>query len=643
MAESRQQRFERQVKEMDTAVRAVLARALGDEALLGALEELSTRNWFRDFFWLWGPAVARRNRVLFRPFILNHFSSLPLNEKGKAFNAWKKGETAHELQALLEDADRRDDVEVFRKLYQWRLVQVLGWNKAEQQWRKDLLERTRAAQGRTAFNTVLAKMNPGGAYALDEPTALALYELNPVGSRAFILAHPPHEWAGKRGDAKRFWRKLLERAWEAKDRELYFPLYRRMVPQDVWREEVLALCRSVKDAALLVEELEARHPEGFQLDTGVTASTFLALAEARGRDVVPYLLRHARSVFPGWRFWGGRSEAKGLPQLLELARRKGWLDVWATLLRTSATAETWNAEVRKLIEDRQSPEPDVRHRLLLLAGAGSEMNFPGVSFAQVQPLEDPVAVALYERFPDLMRGPFRMHAAMWWYMGYPKLAERAIALNDEPLIDYVASRTAMQHLQITRKQSQWPQTVDALSAHYEALPEKDGTFARRASNALSMMPAYAIHDYGALLQYNRLTRLLFERSTDFYLADGRTVRDLLESPQIHVQALAFRVLGSDDPRARTLAAENLDLLQATLLRPLHRRTRLMAFAALRNAAMADEAAARKLLGRMKDALALPDRRYPKEKLVGLIGQVLHRWPSLRAPAERPRVYGEATP
>jgi len=642
MAESWQQRFERQVKEMEAAVRAVLARGLEDEALRDALDELSTRPWFREFFWLWGPAVATRSRVLFRPLILNHFSSWSLNAKGKAFNAWKKGETTRELQAVLEDADRRDDAEVFRKLYEWRLVQLSGWLKAAKQWRKDLLERARAAQGRAAFNTALAKLNLS-AYPLDEPTALVLYELNPVGSRDFILAHPPLEWPSKRGSPSRFWRKLLERAWEAKDRELYFPLYRQMVPQDVWREEVLALCQSVKDAALLLEELEARHPEGFQLDAGVTAATFLSLAEARGRDVVPYLLRHARSVFPGLRFWGGLSEAKGLPQLLELAHRNGWLDVWATLLRTSATAETWNAEVRKLVEDRQLPEADARHRLLLLAGAGSELNLPGVSFAQVQPLEDPVAVALYERFPELMSGPFRMHASAWWHVGYPKLAKRVLAKKDESLIDYLASRAAIQHLRFTRKDSQWPQTVDALAAHYEALPENDGTFARRASNALSMMPAYSIHDYDSLLQHNRLTRLLFERSTDFYLSDGRTVRDLLESPQIHVQALAFRVLGRDDARARTLAVENLDLLQATLLRPLHRRTRLMAFAALRNVAMANEGAARRLLIRMKDALALPDRRYPKEALVGLIGQVLHRWPALRTPAERPRVYGEATP
>ena len=44
--------------------------------------------------------------------------------------------------------------------------------------------------------------------------------------------------------------------------------------------------------------------------------------------------------------------------------------------------------------------------------------------------------------------------------------------------------------------------------------------------------------------------------------------------------LAFRILGGNEERAKELAAANTDLLQATLFRPLHRRTRLMAFRAI---------------------------------------------------------------
>jgi hypothetical protein len=87
-----------------------------------------------------------------------------------------------------------------------------------------------------------------------------------------------------------------------------------------------------------------------------------------------------------------------------------------------------------------------------------------------------------------------------------------------------------------------------------------------------------------------------------------------------------------------MAADQVDLLGPTLLRPLHRRTRMMAFAAMANACLAHESAARTLLQKMKDALALPDRKYPKEELLGLIGQVLARWPSLRGKNEAPVIY-----
>jgi hypothetical protein len=154
------------------------------------------------------------------------------------------------------------------------------------------------------------------------------------------------------------------------------------------------------------------------------------------------------------------------------------------------------------------------------------------------------------------------------------------------------------------------------------------------------MPAFAVWSYDDLLRANPLARLLFERSTLLYLSSASAVRDLLESPQIHVQLLAFRILGRDDPRAPGVAAQNADLLAATLLRPLHRRTRLLAFRALEKAAQHDEDSARLLLGRMRDALALPELHYPTEQLVGLVAKVLYRWPSLRGPGEIPVVYGE---
>ena len=96
----------------------------------------------------------------------------------------------------------------------------------------------------------------------------------------------------------------------------------------------------------------------------------------------------------------------------------------------------------------------------------------------------------------------------------------------------------------------------------------------------------------------------------------------LEAAEIHAQAVAFRVLGLDDDAARQSGAQNFDLLQAAFLRPLHRKTRMLAFRALENAAV-DLPMAQRIHHRARETLDLPDKRYPKEQLVGLIGRLLH--------------------
>jgi hypothetical protein len=104
-------------------------------------------------------------------------------------------------------------------------------------------------------------------------------------------------------------------------------------------------------------------------------------------------------------------------------------------------------------------------------------------------------------------------------------------------------------------------------------------------------------------------------------------------------ALAYRVLALDDDRARILAAGNIDLLLGTLFRPLHRRTRIPAFAALFNGATSLDLA-RRIHDKARQALDLPDLCYPKDDLVGLIGRLLMRWPELRGPGEHPVIHGQ---
>jgi hypothetical protein len=627
MTETWRQRLRRQAQELDAELRAVFASQRDDKTLRDALEALAQKPQFATFTWYWGPRLAQRNRVMFRPFVLSNFAVIALNAKGETFDPWQ-GDIGAELEAWLQAVDRADDIELTRRLYGWRLQHV-SWKERADFWRADVTRRFSAAHSGARRFTALAKVDTNWM-SLDAKTALALYQLEPAPAKPFILSHLPY-FGWLFGEKPASWQPLLD-ATRLRDHEFHFELYRRVVEEARWRSDVLELCKSQRDPAALDAELERRHP---RQRFNSSAEVFRDLVQVRKRDVVPYIMRHVSSIFPRYAIY--RREAKALPDLLAIAEREGWQDLWATLLRTGASTELFDREVKRLVRDTSLPPQAARTRLSLVAGHGREANFPGVSFAHVHPLEEKTALELYRRWPDLMRGPYRMHAAPGWHNAYPELVRAAIDASDTELVDFFAARAGIQSLSYKPGRS-WDDTIHSLTEHYEALP--DAEFVSRAAHALSRMPAFAVWNYDELLRTNQLARLLFERSTPLYLSDSRAVRDLLESPQIHVQALAFRVLGRDDLRARAFAAEHVDLLQATLFRPLHRRTRLLAFAALENAARNDEPTARYLLGRMRDALALPERRYPTEKLVGLIARVLSAWPALRKPSEVPRIYGE---
>ncbi len=617
MTESWAARLRREARETHEAVDALLASPTRGAALRAEVEAAARLRWFSQASYRWGPwlwrtlRAERELRVALRPLLLARLDGEALDREGR----WKAAFSLEpaSLGAWLDEADAAGDVEVVRRLLPWKLAGP-GFERA---YREALVARFRAARTPSEQRDVLARFDFGAQ--LDEPTACEVYEAVGPSSAAFVLARLP--WS-----AKDLWQRLFELARARRDDDTAYRLYREQASPERWAADVRRLGREVTDPAALLAALEKHHPRR----APHAGKVLLELARARGDAVVPYVAKHASAVFPRWG-WLGRTEAEGLPELVALAEERGWWPLWGRLLQTAATPALWNKAVEAAAKGDLA-RPSARRTLALLSGAGREANFPGFGLAQVQPLSDPVACLVHERAPELLCGPLLAHLAVSRAHPYPKLVARALAKGDEDLLDFVASRTAMDaHADAA--------LVKTLCAHYEALPTE--AFLERATSALSRMPAYAVWHYGDLLRRNALARLFFERSTPLWLDHRRAVRELLESPQIHVQALALRVLATPDPRAGTLASSMMDLLAPTLLRPLHRRTRLAALAAIRAACLAREEAAAHLVPRMRDALALPDRRYPKEALVATLGAALHRWPSLRrtheaAPVGAPR-------
>lgn len=580
--------------------------------------------------WFWGPELYRRNRVVFREFILAHFSEhvregrlfarrVPWSEHGERLAGWLTATRSHR------------DPWLTRKLLRWKFAKE-PWGLDWEACRNECLRDYQAADGQAAQGAVLEEYDL--SFELDEPTALALYSANPACS-SFLLRHLPTRFTWM-GSAKReLWRIMFNTARAASDDQLAFALYRRQVDLKEWRRDVLRLADEVVDPVQLCDELRKRHPEGWELKP---AEAVVLLLRRRGRDVMPYVREKLSTIVGDW-------SSESPASLLRLTRERGWWDLWVATARSARDPKAFNKEVGGLLDDAKLDEQRRIERLMALAGVSGEWNWPGLGLARVHSLRDDLAVRLYQRYPRLIHGPYKPHVVSNWWEAGRGLLDAAREAGDDDLVDLLASRFVMRVLYPTpvisaMAQGEIPKIVEDLARSFETLRERDeNAFARRAANILTQVPVFTIHGYSHLLRTNVFARLLFVRSFSAFLAAPEAVGDLVEGSEIHVQMLAYRVLAQDDDRARVMAVDLLGILQGTLLRPLHRKTRLAAFGALANAARGDSDAARRVLVRARDALRLPDKKYPKEELVGLIGTILHDRPELRGPRERPVVYG----
>jgi len=617
-------------KALIRAIDSLLADQPDNKRLRDHFEGLTRDPAFPGLTWHWGPKLYARNRAIFRPLILNQFSDWVTDGK-----RWKRvlwTDHAAELEGWLNAARQTRDSTIIRRLIRWKYASLKGWGIDEPRFLAALVAAYRAAPGAAARAIVLDEFNDW--FNLDEPTALALYEIDRSASN-FILNHAPRPW----DEAKRvMWDKLGAQARAAGDTKLYGGLYRRLMPLARWREDVLALAKSETDAAKLNDALTERHPEGYRPNTN---DTIVELLGQRGRDVFPYVRNKLTDLVGGW---GRDKEARAI---IDLAAARGWWDLWSAAIRVGPQ-NLFSPAVAKTLDDGALSDSVKRERLKALAGVSQEWNWPGFGLARIHILDDKVAELLYDRYPDLVRGPYRAHVTPSWLgQGYPKLIARALAANDTELLDTLAARYATQvswRHSSGRPDKISPQEATAaeLAKYYQAIRDRgEEEFARRAACVLTRIPAYTLRSYHMLLRHNDLARLLFSRSLPMFLSSPVAVQDLIEGSDIHVMGLAYRVLALPDPRAVALAGANLDILLGTLLRPIHRKTRIAAFAALANAARANPEAAKRVLARAKEAQKLPDKKYPKAELIGLIGAVLNTCPQLAGPRERPVIYRRA--
>ena len=162
-------------------IEELLAHQKDDLRLRDHLEGLRRDESVPGLTWYWGPELYRRNRVVFREFILAHFSTI---EQG-GFQGWRRvkwQEHAPRLQAWLDEVRRNRDTWLARRLFRWKFAGE-GWRLDEEAWRHALVLEYQAAKSPAAQAVVLDEFDDW--FQLDEPTALALYAVNRACVDAF--------------------------------------------------------------------------------------------------------------------------------------------------------------------------------------------------------------------------------------------------------------------------------------------------------------------------------------------------------------------------------------------------------------------------------------------------------------------------
>ena len=407
------------------------------------------------------------------------------------------------------------------------------------------------------------------------------------------------------------------------DDELHFALYRAQVPPEQWARDTMELARRVADPERCAQELDRRHPQRWRADIGPHLH---ALAQLRGEHMLPYLeaSRHRGVERPPAR--GPRGDGGARPP----ARLVGAVGTAARVLCTSAAE--YDAEVMALVQDHASPEAQVRQQLLQLAGAPAAAE---AASGTDRPLKDATLLALYQRFPHYVRGPFRGRLAPSIKQPRTALLRRAVEQHDDELIDLLAS-----HLAAYQPRSGDTALIDAaqLAANYYAgLALDDASHAARAVRILKRVPAGTVQSLRQLERTNP-ARARAVRTGAFARpqTSPETVAELLAAPDRQILSLGLDALAQAGTRSALVVDANLDLLLDLLARAVDRPAARRVLKVLR--AVDTQQSAQRVLQCVREKLAAQGGGEPREAFAALAGGLLQRFPDLRIQGEQPVVY-----
>lgn len=577
---------------VDKKIEALIAELSDDHELVEAIGALGWRA--ARLVHSWGPVLYRRNRAVFLPLIERWSSPWSLRSSSN-------------LEPWIAEVEANRDFRLYRSLYHAQLMRSRSRTPIQVRWQNELVASLREAPDRSTRREEIDKRDL--SFEIDDELAVLLYEIDPELTG---------EWLLRRIDRSSWWEieyeKTAELARSRGDHELYDELYRKTFSPRTWSKDVLRLAGEVTDPTELDRELDRRHLDSNQHTVDI--KTLVKLFEQRGADVVPYLERHVADI----RSW---SETKAWKALATMAREAGWASLWATVVRSQFREAEFSAEVVRLCED-PAPAWERAPQLLAIAGAKSGWG----SWRWFTKLSPKAALTLYDSFALLCRSAFAQHLRIDSHTPYSKLAGRALEAGDTDMFDLLAARAAV-------VRSWRPQKLTSYARHYNKLEPDE--FARRATRVLDQIEPPRPRGSGRL-GTNALHTLLFSDPGRYAPAIARA-RDLLEASYEPSRHIALQMIARSTDAE--LAVANIDHLTAYLLDEARRETRIAAFECLALAARHSREIAETILGHARAALDLRRKRYPRDRLIRLVGRILAAWPELRGPREQPTIYQKA--
>ncbi len=221
---------------------------------------------------------------------------------------------------------------------------------------------------------------------------------------------------------------------------------------------------------------------------------------------------------------------------------------------------TWNFELTQLM-NRQLPTEDFFAELSLRTPRGNNASRWG--------LTQDNALRLYSLYGA------RVRPLIESTLGQPsmELFEAAKAAGDEEFLDFIIYRLlllpnsyAYQRQRTKQVESYVGKVSSAVLGYFEYLhtqsPER---YVRHAANVLGRFRAFSITTWSDVRVDNPIYEYLATKHHEAWVRSSAAIRDLLETPEIHIQLLALEMLSKGGPDAAARVVENLRQFRAILL------------------------------------------------------------------------------